>query len=152
MYGNNLVFFLPCWETQAQTAELQFKKISETSKVFNRKWRFELTADFQPVLQMISVAPTQEHESSYWPSSLSCTVSSSSSSSPPSAWLSPPRPPAACISPAGREYEFLCAVCGFVVHRRADPCRPHGADNSLHACLNWCWRFGVATALRHEER
>lgn len=63
MYGNNLGLFLSCWEIQAQTAELQFKKISETSKVFNHKWMFELTAEFQTVLQMISVAPTQEHKS-----------------------------------------------------------------------------------------
>lgn len=150
MYGNNLGFFIPLGNPSWQL-NCKLKKINETSKELNHKWMFELTAEFQTALQMISVAPTQEHESSYWPSSLSCTVSSSSSSSPPSAWLSPPRPPAARISPAGREYEFLCAVCRFVVHRRADPCRPHGADNSLHACLNWR-RFGVAAALRHEER
>lgn len=106
------------------------------------------------VLLVIRVAPTQEHETSHQPSSLSCTAFSSFSSSPPSAWLSPPRPPAAHICLSGREKEFLCGISGFAVLHLCDvdPCCPSGADNSLHACSNWGWGFGVAAALRHVEK
>lgn len=47
MYGNNLGFFFnPTGKPKLRRLNCKLKKISETSKVFNHKWRFELTAEF----------------------------------------------------------------------------------------------------------